>query len=136
MNHPIKFRVWSKLSKSYVFDRLLDSDGKVYDFYMADAVEIEPEASQWPDSDGTSMYIVQFFTGFYDKNDQPIFDGDLVNYSSGYAGATSPSISAEICQGDNRWFVQSKIFHWALDRALCKEYLSIVGSKLENINNV
>jgi uncharacterized phage protein (TIGR01671 family) len=71
MNRLIKFRVWDKETKQWIkslafissyFD-VIDSTWEFYDYYYKGL---------------TSGFILQQFTGYLDKNKNPIFEGDIV----------------------------------------------------------
>lgn len=69
MNNRFKFRVWDKLHKEWIDDNTIAmcSDGIIIDIYTE-----EPEEN----------YLAQFYTGCNDKNDTPIYEGDIINHKN------------------------------------------------------
>jgi len=87
MKRLIKYRIWSYRYNHYITPEgyegehlVLRPDGKLYD---ADcSIEYPGEWSEaaildWDDQSEESE--VELFTGFYDKKDKPIYEGDIVN---------------------------------------------------------
>ena len=68
-----KFRIWDKLAKTFIFpDKgyqghyVLDLNGRFHNLH---------------NGSGGDERVVQQWTGFLDKNDQEIYEGDIVVYS-------------------------------------------------------
>lgn len=68
-----KFRIWDKLAKTFIFpDKgyqghyVLDLNGRFHNLH---------------NGSGGDECVVQQWTGFLDKNDQEIYEGDIVVYS-------------------------------------------------------
>lgn len=76
MEAPRLFRVWSEDQKTYDYKFPYNSTGQFYisengvlfsDFGNAVAPEVRQQA-----------FVVEWFTGHYDKNGKPIYTGDIV----------------------------------------------------------
>ena len=70
MNTRFKFRVWDTLNKSFIYPDegyqghfIIDLNGKFHNLQ---------------NGSGGDEYIVQQFTGLFDKNNKPIYEGDVV----------------------------------------------------------
>lgn len=72
MNREIKFRGWGIHVKRWIFGDLLTAseDGRAIQYY--------DEEDGWM-CDNVNEKTVGQFTGFYDTNGQPIFEGDIVD---------------------------------------------------------
>jgi uncharacterized phage protein (TIGR01671 family) len=87
MNRPIKFRAWNKVRKVMTKPLTIEE-------WRDDAVDAESmnETSGWslgaPYGAGESFnwkdLVLMQFTGLLDKNKNPIFEGDVVNFDYGH----------------------------------------------------
>lgn len=136
MNKNIKqFRVWSKVEKKFVYNRLIDDNFRVYDWVggYGDRIEVEPAFLQWPDSDGSSMYIIQRFTGALDSKGEPIYEGDMVYYRFGHEHAAAEEACGEVFYDKESaafLFDRSYQFGWN-DAAVYVDSIKVVGNILE-----
>ena len=76
-NRQLKFRIWSNSMKRWLCEdsQYLQMDGK------------KVHAAPWSTMEWdipSEEYIIQQFTGLYDKNKKPIYEGDRVRF--GYTG--------------------------------------------------
>ena len=116
----IKFRIWDNIKKLYLKEEkneilLLSNDentpvfklnlsNNIYDFFKKETVEIE------------------FFTGLKDKNDNEIYEGDIVR-------DVSNGITGYIEYSDGRFFIVYDDVIEKLDEVV---YLEVVGNIYEN----
>ena len=86
MNRPIKFRVWDKITNQY-----LQELGIYYWHipYSLDGEEITGEANLVGLSEllKHDNFVTQQYTGLTDSNDDPIYEGDIINLKFGELNA-------------------------------------------------
>ena len=80
------FRVWDSKDNKYVnlddesFRYTIDKNGDLIAF-VAQECFIELSVTAYISVlTNKNIFIVEYFTGFYDCNDQPIFEGDLLKH--------------------------------------------------------
>ena len=93
MNTPKKFRVWLPSLNKFGDDNsvLMDCYGKLYGVTrpsLFDGSRSIVNIGQFKEIDG---YTIQWHTGLTDKNNKPIYEGDIVKYKTwtgSYDGTT------------------------------------------------
>ncbi len=73
MNNRFKFRVWDKLAKRMIYPHndnqqhfIIDLNGRFHNLQ---------------NGSGGDDYVIQQYTGLTDKDNNPIFEGDIVQYN-------------------------------------------------------
>ena len=69
---PLKFRAWDKLAKRFIYP-----DKGYQGHYVLD---LNGRFQNLQNGSGGDEYLVQQFTGLYDKNKKPIYEGDRVRF--------------------------------------------------------
>lgn len=126
------FRVWSKVEKKFVKDRLVSDDGYVYDWVSPSSmeVELEPFSKDWPNSDGGSMYVVQYSTGKKDSKGEEIYEGDIIYYRHKFDHGDLFEGRAEVVWDEEIAAFSFDGFTW-LDSNVFWDSIRVVGNKFQ-----
>ena len=124
MNRELKFRVWDKLAKRFIYpDRgyrghyILDLNGSFYDLH---------------NGSGGDEYVVQQYTGLQDKHEKDIYEGDIV---SGICLNDGPQICVVGFDTFGIFYTKIKFYpceEWDNVAMLAQEHNEIVGNIFEN----
>lgn len=66
--HQIKLRFWNKKHSMYEYRHLLNNNGQIHD---------PCEGGRYPIKDQDN-FVIEQFTGLLDKNENPIYEGDIL----------------------------------------------------------
>lgn len=94
MSRVIKFRAWDKESKRFVKNVL---------------EHIIPTVNTREGFRLKSYFILEQFAGFKDKNDNPVYEGDILQWSYGHGDKsifTGKVIFGHYSVGDNSWSME------------------------------
>ena len=72
-NRLIKFRVWDKLAERFITPESL--------FQGHYVLSLNGRFCNFSNGSGGEEYEVMEFTGLYDKNKKPVFEGDIVKFT-------------------------------------------------------
>ena len=72
-NRELKFRAWDKLAKQFTYP------DKGYQSHFV--LDLNGKFHNLQNGSGGDEYIVQQFTGLYDNNKKPIYEGDRVRFA-------------------------------------------------------
>jgi len=117
MNRKLKFRVWDKLEKRFIYP------DKGYQGHFI--LTLNGKFHNLQNGSGGDEYVVQQFTGEYDKNKKEIYEGDIIrSYSEEFI---NDNYEAEVV------FVDAA-FHSKINE---KEYAGLwSGDDIEVIGNI
>jgi len=116
----IKFRVWNKNRKMFIIDGMTPKE-------IQDDATQSAELPMMTDED----CVWQQYTGLKDKNDQEIYEGDIVRVPEGFM---YPEMLSEITW-DCGWYAdnQKHNVHWMLSEGFSK-IIKVVGNIFEGVN--
>ena len=87
MSRQIKFRVWDKVGKFWVFDYAINSEGLL--------IHISGITKHYFPQDRCALMQ---FTGFHDKNERGIYEGDLIKHDN-----VSEPLEVYWCEATGQW---------------------------------
>lgn len=103
MENAKKFRIWDSynlcFASSYVWIDL-------YINLKGDIVEISTIGQEIPTGD---RFVLQLFTGAYDKDDTPVFEGDILEFDM---NGVVPNQISEVKQWKWSWLVLEGFGHY------------------------
>ena len=97
MNRKLKFRIWDKLTESFIY---CEDDNQQH-FIL----DLNGNFHNLQNGSGGDEYVVQQYTGLTDANDNPICEGDILKIDYNTFGDVIGQVIYEVDQG-------AYIFQW------------------------
>ena len=97
MNNRLKFRIWDKLTESFIY---CEDDNQQH-FIL----DLNGNFHNLQNGSGGDEYVVQQYTGLTDANDNPICEGDILKIDYNTFGNVIGQVLYEVDQG-------AYIFQW------------------------
>ena len=97
MNNRLKFRIWDKLTESFIY---CEDDNQQH-FIL----DLNGNFHNLQNGSGGDEYVVQQYTGLTDANDNPICEGDILKIDYDTFGNVIGQVLYEVDQG-------AYIFQW------------------------
>ena len=132
MNRKLKFRVWDRLVKQFIYP-----DKGYQGHYVLD---LNGRFQNLQNGSGGNEYVVQQYTGFEDINRKEIFEGDIIEFEVPTKDNSTKKLTATIDYGLGAFLVMAKsedgdllfpLLHDLHDK-IYKYQIKIIGNSFEN----